>query len=221
MKTKLLLLPALLMLLLTACGPNTKMTASWKDPEFVAGQRAQKVFVAALSPNLQVRQSLENALADEIISRGGKALRSYERFPMSRDQANLGSAEVLASIKEAGCDAILLVVMLDKKEETHYVEGSTTVYGGGGYGYGGYYGGGYGGYYGHYATVVTSPGYYETNKEYYLETSIFNALTEKAIWTGQSTTTNPSTIDAFIADYKYVLLNRLRKDGVLAPPAKK
>ncbi|MEI6574647.1 MAG: hypothetical protein WCO63_00550 [Bacteroidota bacterium] len=215
MKIRTLLLPLILLVLLSGCGPNTQMTATWKNPEFVAGNKATKIFVAVMAANKVVRLKLEDALADEITRRGGKAVRSYERFPMSVAGTNsikLNTSETINSIRESGCDAIMVVALLDKKEETHYVPGSAGyIYPGATYGY---YGS-YGGYYDHYASVVYSPGYYESIREYYLETSIFNAITEKIVWTGQSTTSSPANVDAFIRDYKAALLGGLKRDKVI------
>jgi len=211
MKTRSLLLPLILLVILSSCG-GTRMTATWKNPEYVADKKAEKIFVAVLARKLEVRQSVENALADEIIARGGKVLRSYERFPVTVNNFEKLNTEIaLNSIREAGCDVIMVVSLLDKKEETRYVEGSAYVYPGLSYGW---YGS-YSGYYGHYADVMYSPGYTETSTEYYLETSIFNAITEKMIWTGQSVTYSPNSLNQFVQEYKHVLLYSLKKDGII------
>jgi hypothetical protein len=218
MKAKLLILIALIGIFFTSCGPGTRMTATWKNPEYSRTEKPKKLFIAVLTQKLEVRQMMENQLGDAAMARGLKILKSYERFPPSTVlNQNISNADAIKSIQEAGCDAILLVTMLDKQEKTRYVEGSTYVYPGTTYGWYNTYDA----YYGHYQEVVTTPGYYTTDTEYYLETSLFDAKTNQLVWTGQSVTYSPPSVNKFVSEFKMVLLNQLKKDGITQPEKKK
>lgn len=59
------------------------------------------------------------------------------------------------------------------------------------------------------------PGYYVTDKTYFLETNLYNAASGQLVWSAQSETVNPTSIDAFAEEYPEVLLERMVKDGLL------
>jgi hypothetical protein len=70
-------------------------------------------------------------------------------------------------------------------------------------------------------TVITryprmyDPGYYVTDKTYFLETNLYDSETEELIWSAQSETVNPGGIDNFVADYPDKLVEQMVKDGLL------
>ncbi len=60
------------------------------------------------------------------------------------------------------------------------------------------YGYGYGGFYGFYGTTfatVHSPGYFETSTTLKLETNLYSVATNELVWTGQSETIDPDSIE--------------------------
>jgi hypothetical protein len=59
------------------------------------------------------------------------------------------------------------------------------------------------------------PGYYATDKTYFLETNLYDAATEKLVWSAQSETVNPGSIDKFVQDYPKKLIAQMVKDGLL------
>lgn len=60
------------------------------------------------------------------------------------------------------------------------------------------------------------PGYYVTDKTYYLETNLYDASTEELIWSAQSATYNPASINDFLKSYQRALAKELKDDGLLA-----
>jgi hypothetical protein len=99
----------------------------------------------------------------------------------------------------------MTVALVDKTSETRYVPGTATYmpYGSYGYGWGGYYG---------YGMSTYNPGYYTTDKTYFVESHIFDVESEKMIWSAQSEAYNPSSISKFSRDYTTVLADRISKD---------
>ena len=124
----------------------------------------------------------------------------------TKDQSD--KAVILAKVRELGCDAILTSALVDKQSETRYVPGTVTYapY----MGYGSY---GFGGYYGYmYPAMYGSPGYYTTEKTYFIETNLFDVASEKMIYSVQSTAYDPSTITAFSRDYCEAVTKQFTKD---------
>ena len=59
-----------------------------------------------------------------------------------------------------------------------------------GYGYGGYYG-----FYGTTYAAVHTPGYFDTNTTLTLESNLYSVATNELVWTGQSETIDPNSIE--------------------------
>jgi hypothetical protein len=120
---------------------------------------------------------------------------------------------VLRVVRNTNCDGILTIALVNQETETSYVPG--TAYAGGGMGYYGtfssYYAYGYSSFY--------SPGYYTTDKTYYIETNLFDVASEKLVWSGRSKTYNPSSLDDFLQGYEKAIAQQMRKDGLVKPVA--
>lgn len=213
MKSKILSL--LVITLLFSCGSTTKITGAWTNKEELKDKSYKSVFIAVLASNPQVKNMLENELAFRAKQRGIKATMSHDVFIQTFSKDNMPSKENLVPrIQETGAETIFTVSLLDKETTTRYVPGSTSSFYspyGVGYGY-------YGGFYGYYSTVypmVYEPGYYTTDKTYYVESNLYDAQTEKLLWSAQSKTVNPSDMEEFTKDYIDVLFAQMIKDGVM------
>jgi hypothetical protein len=102
--------------------------------------------------------------------------------------------------------------LVDKKSETHYVPGTTAYSPYMGYG-GGYGAVGFGGYYGAaHTSMYSTPGYYTEDKTYFMQANLFDAATEKMIWSAQSEAYDPSKISTFSKDYADLLVERMNRD---------
>jgi hypothetical protein len=198
---------------MTACGPSTSITGSWKDPEVQAGQgNIKTVFVSALTGNMTIRTKLESDIAAEAERRGFKVIKSTELYPQTFSKENAPSKEqIVQQIRAKGADAILTAALVNKENETRYVPGTTTYmpmsYG--------YYGG-FGRYYGAMGPMMYDPGYYTTDKSYYIETNLYRVSDEKLIWSAQSKTVNPNGLDDFTSGYIKSLGKRMEADGLVS-----
>lgn len=213
MKLKNLLL-ASIAIFLFSCGSTTKITGAWTNKEELKDKSYKSVFVAVLNSNAQVKNMLENELAFRAKQRGIQATMSHDVFIQTFSKDNMPQKEtLLPRIQETGAETIFTVSLLDKETSTRYVPGTSSYYSpyGMGYGY-------YGGFYGYYSTVypmVYEPGYYTTDKTYYVESNLYDAKTEKLLWSAQSKTMNPSDLEEFTNDYVDALYEEMLKDGVL------
>ncbi|MCC6414130.1 MAG: hypothetical protein IT270_20945 [Saprospiraceae bacterium] len=202
-----------------SCSSTTKMTGSWANQEALkSGKKYKQIFVSAIVDNIQVRQSVEATLANEVQSRGLMAVKSVDHFPPSFTSGTPPTKEELLNvIRATGSDAILTVTVKDKGSETHYVPGTTTYAPYPSYGYyGSYYG-----YYGYHSAMYSTPGYYTTDKYYFLETNLYDAQTEQILWSGQSETLNPGSLEQFNRDYILALVTAMKKDGIIRSEKKK
>lgn len=201
---------------LASCAPSTKIIGSWASPDKQAGGY-NKLVITGLTSNLVNRQAFEEQLTAKLLADRINAASSLTIIPVGSAKDEAGMAKALETIRSAGFDGILTVALLDQTSETRYVQGTTT------YApmmYGGYYGR-YTGYYGYYGAMTYNPGYYTTDKNYYIEVNLYDAKTEALIWSSQSATTNPTNLDSFSQTFAGVVVNQMIKDGVISKPLKK
>ncbi|SFC35529.1 hypothetical protein SAMN05421747_10963 [Parapedobacter composti] len=199
-------------MVLGACSTSTRITGSWKDPAIEASTGEHKrVLVVAMTRNIEVRTKLENALADKAAQRGISVVKSSDIFTPDFFHQIPPRDELFSRIGETGVDAILTVSLIDRESNTRYVRGTTRyapfpMYNW----YGGFYS-----YFNYWHPIMYDPGYYVTDKTYFLETNLYSTETDRLIWSAQSETVNPASIDAFAEEYPDVLLSQMVKDGLL------
>jgi hypothetical protein len=169
------------------------------------------VFIASLTRNLEVRTKLENALAEQARQKQINAIKSSELFTPDFYQNIPSERQLLTQIRETGADAILTVSLINTDSETRYVPGNRTYAPFSAYSwYGGFYS-----YYNYWRPSFYEPGYYVTDKTYFLETNLYNVDGNQLIWSAQSETVNPGSIDAFVSTYPKIIIEQLIKDGIL------
>ncbi|MDG1275792.1 MAG: hypothetical protein P8O16_00840 [Algoriphagus sp.] len=200
-----------LVTIMGACSPSTKITGSWTGPN-TPSEPYKSIFVTAISENLVARQTIENDIDAMLQKDGVEAKSSFDIIPPGFKATAENKEATVAAIRDGGSDAILTIALLDQTSETRYVPG-TTMYSP--MGYGGYYGR-FSGYYSYYNPVMYSPGYYSTDKNYYIEINLYDAKTEELVWSAQSETTNPSSIETFSNAFSQLVVNQLLKDGLIA-----
>jgi hypothetical protein len=208
MKVKIVSL-LLLTLIMLSCGPTQKITSSWADPEAKSKGPYTKVFVVALSPNSNANFDIEGQMANTLIGRGFKVVRSTDIFPPQFSiTKDLTREQLTEAIAKRGCDAVLILALLDSKKVESYHPG--TVYAPVSYGYyGSYYG-----YYNYYYPEVYSPGYYSVDKTFYLETNLYDLASDKLLWSVQSEARNPKDINSWFKNYSSMLISHLKSKGL-------
>lgn len=205
------LLALLFSLAISACGPSQRITNSWVNPEAHSKGPYKSIFVMVLSKSNAASFSVEDRMAAIIADRGQKVVVSSAVFPPNLSiSENFTREQMAEAIKKTGCDAVFVIALLDVKTETYYQPGNA--YYPMSYGmYGSYYG-----YYNYYYPQVYSPGYYSSDKTYYIETNFYDLAEDKLLWSIQSEATNPSSIDSWFDRYSYDLLKELESEGLIS-----
>ena len=210
MKSKYLYI-LLFALLFSACGPSQKITNSWINPEASVNAPYKSIFIMALTQIQGNSFSVEDRMAGLIASRGQKVVVSSAVFPPSfTGSENFTQEDMAEAIKRTGCDAVFVISVLDVQTVESYQPGSS--YYPMSYGmYGSYYG-----YYNYYSPMVYSPGYYSTDKTYYIETNFYDLEEDRLLWSIQSEAYNPTSIDSWFDRYSYDLLKELKNEGLIS-----
>lgn len=214
---------ALTAVLLISCGPSIKTTASWVNREKLPPQGIKSVFIIALTEKLDVKTALENDLAIAAEARGIKAVKSIDAMgPVGIKDIAPHKDAFDKKLAQLGSETILTIALVNKQSETRYVPGITTIYAPYGYGgYGGYGGfgatggyGGFGGYYGYSSSIMATPGYYTTDKTYFIECKLFDVKTEEILFSIQSKAANPPAINKASKMYTQTLVDEIKKLGL-------
>ncbi|GGH75935.1 MAG: hypothetical protein EP346_05075 [Bacteroidetes bacterium] len=202
---------AALLLMVASCGPSTKMVGTWKPETASENLPYKKVFILPMTENIRAKAAFENSVAEQLKRSGVDTELSSTHYPpefvasSAQDRLNL-----VAKMKELGCDAVLVMSLLDSQTETRHVQGNT--YPAGAYGY---YGG-FGTYYGYRYGMVYDPGYYVEDKIYFLEANVYDVASESLQWSGQSKTYNPSDLESFSTGYAEILVMQLLRNNIIA-----
>jgi hypothetical protein len=187
----------------TACA-TTSFNSTWKAPDakpvVLSGQ---KVVAFVLTKNEASRRAAEDALAREITAGGAQGVPSYTLIATA---AAPDEAKAKAQIEGAGATGVVVMRPIDSSKEVV----ATSTYMGPSYGpyWGGYYGYGWGGAWGGGVDV-------RTNTIVTVETLVYSIPQNKLIWAGQSNTTNPSKVDAFVRELATAARREMKKAGLL------
>lgn len=146
------------------------------------------------------RRVIEDQLSKRL---GNGAVSSYTI--VSSEMLKGASEDALRQkVTEGNFTHILLMRLADIEKETSYVPGTTTSF------YGGY-----GRYYGYGAGMYSTPGYYTTDKNYFVETTVYTVNPDKLVWTGTTKTVNPSKLDKAVNEIADAISEKMKKDGFL------
>lgn len=198
---------------LTACFSSQKVINSWVSPEISSGVTYEKVFVAALTDDLDAKNFVENAVSEKLKEMGISVVKSVDMYPPNFSAYDeLVREEKLQKIRETGSDAIFALTLLDVVTEERYhpgtpytIESEQLLF----YRH-------YLPYYKQRYSAVYSPDYYTSEKTYFIESNLYDVSSEKMVWTVQSSAFNPLDLSAWFKGYSKLMIEQLRKDGLIA-----
>jgi hypothetical protein len=214
--TKLKISGLAILLAFTFCSCSSssmRIMATWVNKKDMPAPHPgkHKTFIFAMTQNYEAQVYLENDLAAACDARGILTVKSIDAFGPILTLDKLPKKDVLLkAIRDVGCDLIFMVTLVDKQSETHYVPASSssvyTPYPGYGYYYSGFYS---------YSPAFYSPGYYSTDKTYFIESNLFDADTEKMLVSMQSKVVNPPAIEKASKQYTQMLVTELQAQGLM------
>lgn len=202
-----------MLVILTGCSNanRTVITGSWDNPD-VPTEDFTKILVLGLSSNQSNRAVVEQAVANELQTAGFNAVTATQTFNNEELTAMKDDRDMAdRRLGELGFDGILIMSLLDVKEDTYYVPGTVSYHPTVAYPYyGGYYG-----YWGHTYTSVYSPGYYDTSVSVFLESNLYELGANTLVWSAQSKTEDPSSVSSLANAFSRVLVDEMVDNKVL------
>lgn len=181
--------------LMFACAPTTKLEKSWADPSFNlnTSKPFTKVLVVAPLKDVNSQRIAEDKIVAELMKGGNvvAAVQSYTLLKPTDSDQQQTEQKLIAE----GFDGIVLMHLTDVEKSTSYVQGSS---------YGGWYG------YRNY-----SPGYYTEDKTFLVETNFYALPGAKMLWSGTTSSLNPTSFDKTMDQVIYSIKTDLQKKGIL------
>jgi hypothetical protein len=193
-----------LVVITLSCSPSTKIVGSWKSPE-LGSKKYSDLYIFAMTDNFINRKTFEEDVSQILLSKGIDSQTSVNTLKAGIKLEAIDSNAVLNAIQESKTDGILTMGLIDQTSETRYVPGSA-------YPMAGY---GFRGYYGAFGAMAYNPGYYTTDKSYFIEIKLFDVKSGDMIWSAQSETTNPGKIETAAMEFATVVVDRMIQEGLL------
>jgi len=178
-------------LLLAGCGPSTKIEKTWTDHSFTPAtvQSYKKILVMGLLKDESTRRIAEDKMVAAF--KNVTAVQSYSYLQPS----DTIRSEVEDKLKKDGFDGVVIMRLADVDKSVSYVPGT-----------------GYGGWYGY---RYSSPGYYQEDKTFYVETNFYSLPETKLLWSGTTSSLNPNKLDRTIDDVINTLKGQLQKQKLI------
>ena len=171
-----------------------KSAAVWVNKEKIVGKTYKIIFVIAQTQNVNARQIVEYDIAKKVTEIGYKVVKSIDVTPpVFNGGKQPTKEEVLEKVKSAGCDGIFLVTLARKEENLKYTP-RTEVYAPSKFTS---WSGNFFGFYSNYSSVTITSGYYDKEKEYFLQSNFYDTQSSDLLFSVQSSVYNPVSLEKF------------------------
>lgn len=202
-------------LTIQSCRPAVEVVGEWRNPDAQPTGDIDKILVTAMVSDQRAKNAFEEEVESELEKYQVQAVTGSAVFPtMFTENVKMEREEIMDKVSKTNSDAILTMNILDKETRSRYVPGSTPYQPVATYGYyNTYYG-----YYNYYYPSVYDPGYYTTTSVYYMEANLYDAESEKLLWSVQSKLYDPEQLASFSDQFSQKVVNELSTQGYLLKP---
>jgi len=183
------------------CTSSTGLVNSWHDATYRSGS-LKKPLVVAVANSGVTRIKIEDGLVHGLRGIGVDAVASYTMFP----QKELTAETIKDRLPTTDRDSVMVTHLVDVKLETLMVPAHTEVYPA--------YADRWGTYYTHSYTVVTAPEYVAQAKTYVLQTKLWDAASERLVWTAVTESPADASLDSAIQGFADVIVKDVEKNGL-------
>jgi hypothetical protein len=199
----------LIILLVIAGCTTSRITSTWKDKN-VFPQKYNKIMILGLirEEDRSMQIDMENHMVGDLKDLGYNAISSFAEFgPKAFDK--MTEAEALNKLKNSGVDAVITIVLLNKKQESRYVAGSMNYTP---------YGPQHRRLWGYRTTLfdrIYQPGYYVTDTKYFWESNFFDMRNQQLLYSAQTESFDPATSESMAHEYGELIVANMVKQAVL------
>ena len=190
-----------IMLLLASCS-STELTSVWTDE--TRTRQLDSILIVGISSEDHRRRVFEDALVATAQNKGVNATAGYQVLEGSPPDAD----QVLNRITNMDIDAVLVThaIGVENAEVYHPPRVEAVPYG--------YYNS-FHGYYSHVYNYVQVPGYTTQHVIVRLETNLYDAADRSLLWSAQSQTVDPASLESLISELTREITGGLADAGFM------
>lgn len=192
----------LVILVIISCA-TTDISSTWKNLSY-QGQ-INKIMIIGLFSDPDQRRLCEDEFVKRFKNYGTDAIASYTLLP---DQKQWPAGLIQETMKGAGADSVLIANLVDKKTVAGYMPGTAD-----------YPSPNYGTFYDSYRRAYSgafTSGYVSNEQHAVVQTNIYDAQTEKLIWSARTDTEVNTGDRNFIKSFADTVANRMASQRLLA-----
>lgn len=195
-------LSLILLLLATGCS-SSKITTSWKAKND-APLQYKNILVLGLIPekDRRIQERMEEHMVGDLTDMGYTAISALQEYGPKTFEG-LSEKEVIQKLTNKGVDAIITIVLLDKKKERKYIPGRA------------YNSGEFWNYYGTRNRMIYEPGYYVTDTKYFWETNFYEMQNQSLLYSVQTRSFSPETSETMSHEYGKLIVDDMLKQKIL------
>ncbi len=196
------------LLVMTGCS-SSRITHSWKA-EAIPQKNYDKIMVVGLIlyNDRNLREKMENHLVGDLSERGYTAVSSLKEYgPKSFE--NMKEDEVIQKLHKSGVDAVVTIVLLDKKRERYYMPGRIHYSPFTKYQYN------FPGYYNTLYDRVYSRDYYQMDTKYFWESNFYSIHSNELLYSVQTESFDPDSAESLAHEYGKLIVTNLAKQQII------
>lgn len=179
-------------ILVAACS-TFSVSNQWKDPQW-AGPPASNILVVGITKSDTYRHVFEDTFVQQLQAAGVQAEQSYSQIPAGATSEKLGDV-----IKATGAQVILTTRVQRVEQKTNVTPS----------------GPGWGGFYGWYGGAWASTPDVTQYDAVTLETTVWDARTQKVIWSVTTEGVGTGNIPQATQDLAKTIIPKLKSDGII------
>ncbi len=196
------------LMMVSSCS-NTQLITSWKAPEATVDSY-NKILVIGMMGNRdrELRESIENSIASRLQNEGLNVVTATQQFG-PKSFRTMSEDEAVRMVNDNGFDAVMVVALLDKNQESRYTPGyiSSTPYAVV-----------RNRWYGNYTVLydrVYNPGYYTTTTDYTLEADFYHTRGDRLIYSAQAKSFDPNSSEDLAGDFSKTVVKDMIDKGII------
>jgi hypothetical protein len=198
-----IIIGALIFAAQVACS-GTQTTATWSNENI--SPQIEKVAVLSVMGRLSATQSYENEIVARMQKEGVNAIAAHRLIPPTRKQVKVD--QMIRKLYAEGVDVVMVVSVSDVARSRSYIPGSSYVQPRTYYNR-------FGDYYVHSYRRVYSPGYIRRSTTVYLESTLYQLENQQMIWTSESKSTDPASLEGASRSYAKSIVKALEQDQII------
>ena len=198
---------AIFLFLLTSCA-TTKLNSVWRDDNYSG--KFNKVLVIGVIKRPALKRFFEGEFVQQLKARGTNAVEGFTVLPSDKE---VGKDVIASKLKGLDADGVLITRLVGKKTLETYIPGEV------------YYEHApyapplhfrqWDSYYSRSHRAVYRPRYTVKNKVLIVETNLYDAVSEKLVWSALSETFVEGSSDDLIRSFVQVIIKDLYKKDLL------